>query len=109
MGWPDAYVVAPVRLHVIVEVHARRFPFAHLVTLGGKRLQRGPVQLLEQLRSRAETFAKSPLVQERQQFPDGLVQFCQREETLLAYCSICEITRQFMTSAFWLWGWCSRA
>ena len=58
-------VVVPVRLHVIVEVHGRRFPFAHLVTLGRQRLQRGPIQLLEPLRARAGTFAKWPLVRKR--------------------------------------------
>lgn len=69
---------------VIIQARTCLLPLGEDEALGRQRVQRGPVQLLEQFAARARQFTKRPLVETRQQFPNRFVQFAEREEAALA-------------------------
>ena len=73
-----------VDLDVVVEVDARLAPPGVLIALGRERLERGPVQVLEEAAPAALGLLERPLVERRQQGLDRLADFAQREERLVA-------------------------
>ena len=77
-------VEAAVDLDVIVDVDACLAPLRVLVTLGGERLERRTVQILEQAAAAALDLLERPLVERRQQGHDRLADLGQREEAVVA-------------------------
>ena len=73
-------VEVPVEGHVVVDVHPCLRPFADLESLWGHRLQRRLVEGFEDTGAAAVPLAEGPVVDPMEQFADGLVGFCQREE-----------------------------
>ena len=71
-------------LDVVVDVDPRLAPLRVLVTLGRERLERRPVQILEPAAAVAFGLLERPLVQRGQQRCDGLAEFAEGEERLVA-------------------------
>ena len=82
-GVGDGVVVA-VEFDVGVEVHADLLPLGEDVGLGGQRAQRRAVGGLEGAAPRAGELVEGALVEPREQFGDGAVEFGQREEGAVA-------------------------
>ena len=73
-----------VKLDVVVDVDAGGLPLTVAVTLAGQRLQRGPVQHVEQRLARTFLLAEGPRIEPGQQFTDGFVDLAQGEERPLS-------------------------
>ena len=71
-------------LDVIVDVDPRLAPLGVLVALGRERLERRPVQVLEPAAAAAFGLLERPLVQRGQQRRDGIAEFAEGEERLVA-------------------------
>ncbi len=70
-------------LHVIIDVHPRGAPVGELVRPLGQRLERRPIELLEEFAPLAVHLLKPTIVQLFQQPGDGLVQFPEAEKLLI--------------------------
>ena len=70
-------VVVPVDLHVVVHVHAHRFPFGVLVGPRRQRPHRRTVQRLEQLTSATGQLLERPRIERLEPLANGLVGRCQ--------------------------------
>jgi|SRR6516225_7910498 len=77
-------VVVALELDVIVDVDPRRGPLVKLVTLGGQRLQSGPVKFLKEAGPATWALAEGALVQSLQALPNSGVEFRQAEEAPMA-------------------------
>ena len=71
-------------LDVVVDVDPRLAPLGVLVALGRKRLERWPVEILEPAAAAPIGLLERPLVQRGQQRPDGVAEFAEREELMVA-------------------------
>ena len=71
-------------LDVVVDVDTGLAPLRVLVALGRERLERWPVQILEPAAAAAFGLFERPLVQRGQQRRDGVAEFGEREERLVA-------------------------
>src|ERR1035438_8088912 len=66
--------------YVVVDVHPCLRPFADLESLRGQRLQRRFVEGFKDTGTAAVPLAEGPVVDPVEEFADGLVGLCQREE-----------------------------
>ena len=71
-------------LDVVVDVDPRLAPLGVLVALGRKRLECWPVQILEPAAAAPIGLLERPLVQRGQQRRDGVAEFAEREELMVA-------------------------
>ena len=71
-------------LDVVVDVDPRLAPLRVLVALGRERLECWPVKILEPAAAAPIGLLERPLVQRGQQRRDGLAEFAEREERLVA-------------------------
>ena len=77
-------VIVAVYLHVVVDIDGDFFPLGELVTVSRQRGQRRPVDGVEQMLPGDLELLQGALVKYNQLFRDRLVEFCQREETMVS-------------------------
>jgi hypothetical protein len=71
-------------LDMIIEAGAALLPFGILVGLGRQRLERRPVELLEQLPAGCAEMTRDAPVESDEKLGDRLIEFGETEETVIA-------------------------
>jgi hypothetical protein len=79
-------VIVAVNLHMVIDIGGRLFPLGELIAMGRQWGQRRPVDGFEKMMSGSFHSLQRPLVEHRQLLSDRLIEFSQREESVVPQC-----------------------